>query len=367
MTRGAPKGLWPAVTTIQQVAFSRLRIYEHYDQDVGLREALTGFHHQWWGELGGSLRRLDDCLPDLDDAERQLTDLMGAELAGNYLEELRALAAAAGLDRIPMVGTPPAVITGYLPSGTAQAHRFLWALDKALLWEAAAGSRIGSMPAVVRPTFVSLASFGAPIPAVDTSIAGLDARWDPRTELLADARRRLRHETDLTSDAIELELARISRDGEYQFPDTSTQRSGIWRLDRDSEWVWWRIRRRWTYEQIAREWERLHPGDFRLQYRLDDDEARRWKVENPHEAGMLMVPAEAVGLVRKAVRTFARRARVDARFGPGRRGNGALSRPKGDQLALDSHRASRRARPPATRSRWEADTLPTELLPLASA
>ncbi len=324
-----PKGLWPAVTKIQQVGASRLRLYEHYDRDEGLREALLGLHREWWGELGGRLRRLDDCLPDLEDAERQLADLVGAQPARNYLGDLRALAVQVGLDRIPMVGTPPAVIAGYLPSGIAQAHRFLWGLDKALLWEAAAEG-IGSVPAVRRPTFVSLASFGAPIPAVDMSIAGTGACWNPRTELLADARRRLRNETELTREAIELELARISRAGGYSFPDTSTQRTGIWRLDRDAEWVWWRIRRRLTYEHIVREWQRLHPGDVRLQYRLDDDEARKWKAENPHEAGSLMAPAEAIGLVRKAVATFARRARVDVGTGPGRkRASGAQSRPGG--------------------------------------
>ena len=272
----APKGLWPAVTNIQRVAFSRLRLYEHYDRDDRLRDALVGFHGEWWTRLGRSLRRLDDCLPDLDDAERHLADLVGQGPAHDYFEALGALAAEAGLDRIPMVGTPPLVIAGYLPSGT-------------------------------------------PIPAVDTSIAGTDARWDPRTELRADARRRLRHEMNLTRETIEAELARIADDGGYQFPDTSTQRSGIWRLDRDAEWVWWRIRRRWTYEQIARAWERLHPGDFRLQYRLDDDEARQWKADNPLEAGSLMFPAEAVSLVRKAVTTFALRAQVHVMTRPGGR------------------------------------------------
>jgi hypothetical protein len=313
----APKGLWPALTNIQRVDFSRLRLYEHYDRDDRLRDALVGFHGEWWTRLGRSLRRLDDRLPDLDDAERQLADLVGPEPTHEYLGHLGALAAEAGLDRIPKVGTP--LIAGYLPSGLAQAHRFLWGLDKALLWEAASVAAKGSLSPVRRPTFVALASFGAPIPAVDMSIAETDAQWDPRTELLADARRRLRRETNLTRETIEAELTRIGAEGGYEFPDTSTQRSGIWRLDRDAEWVWWRIRRRWTYERIAREWQRLHPGDFRLQYRLDDDEARKWKADNPCEAGSLMVPAEAVGLVRKAVTTFAQRARVHVMTRPGGR------------------------------------------------
>ena len=199
----ASKGLWPAVTNIQRIGFSRLRLYELYDRDDRLRDALVGFHGEWWTRLGRSLRRLDDRLPDLEDAERQLADLVGPEPTHEYLGHLGALAAEAGLDRIPMVGTP--LIAGYRPSGLAQAHRFLWGLDKALLWEAAPAGITASLPAVGRPTFVALASFGAPIPAVDTSIAGTDARWDPRTELRADARRRLRHETNLTRETIEAE------------------------------------------------------------------------------------------------------------------------------------------------------------------
>ncbi len=321
MTRRAPKGLWPAVTETVQVAGLRVRLYEHYDRDDRLREALAEFHAESWAPLAPGLRRLSDCLPDLDDAESLLVESVDPRRGLDYLVALRALAAEAGLDRIPMFGTPPVVIAGYLPSGTAQAHRFLWHLDKALLWEAAAAGIKGSPPPVRRPTFVTLASFGAGVPAVDTSIAGTDARWDPRTEVPADARRRLRNETSLAPETIEAELTRIGEDGGYRFPDTSTQRGGIWRLERDAEWVWWRIRRRWTYEQIAREWERLHPGDIRLQYRLDDDVAREWEAANPSEARTLAAPVEAVSLVRKAVTTFARRAGVDVRTGPGRRAN----------------------------------------------
>jgi len=317
----APKGLWPAVTDIERVAFSRLRLYEHYDGDDQIRDALVQFHGEWWTRLVHSPRRLDDRLPDLDDGERQLADRVGPESAHDYLADLGALAAEAGLDRIPMIGTP--LIAGYLPSGVAQAHRFLWGLDKALLWEAAPVEAKASLPPVRRPTFVALDSFGASIRAVDTAIAGTAARWDPRAEHLADAQRRLRSETDLTREAIEAELIRIGEKGGYQFPDTSTQRSGIWRLDRDSEWTWWRIRWGWTYTRIAEEWERLHPGDLRLQPR-DDDFAREWDAKNAGELWRLEDPADAVRLVRKAVTTFAERARVDFRTGPGRRAGQGL-------------------------------------------
>jgi hypothetical protein len=339
MIERAPKGQWPAVTEIERVAFSRLRLYEHYDWDDRLNEALIGFHARWWGGLGRSLRRLYPCLPDMDDAEAQLAGLTDARPAHDYLAELGAIAAEAGLDRIPMVGTPPVVYVGYLPSGIAQAHRFLWDLDKALMWEAAPVRAKGSLPPVGRPTFVALASFGTPIAAVDTSIAGTDARWNPRTELRADARRRLRNETDLARETIENELARIADEAAYQFPDTSTQRSGIWRLDRDAQWVWWRIRLRWTYEQIVRVWQRRHPGDFRLQYRLDDDEARKWKAENPAEAGILVAPTQAVGLVRKAVTTFAHRAQVNVKTGPGRRA-GRAKRDSATAARTSDHRPS---------------------------
>jgi hypothetical protein len=305
------------VTATERVAFSRLRLYEHYDRDEELREALLRFHGYWWTKFGRALRRLDDCLPDLDDAERELADLVGAVTAHAYLGDLGILAAEAGLDRIPMVGPPPAAVAGYLPSGIGQAHRFVWQLDKALAWEAAGPKALSR--AVRRPSFVALASFGTPIPAVDTSIAGTTARWDPRTELLRDARHRLLSETDLASETIRAELARIGEDGGYEFPDTSTQRRGIWRLDRDALWTWWRIRWGWTYAQIAEEWERLHPGDHRLEPRADVF-AQEWEAMNPGELGSLVAPADANRLVRKAVTTFAERARVDFRTAPSRRG-----------------------------------------------
>ena len=308
------------MTDIERVAFTRLRLYEHYDRDKRIGEALNEFHGAWWSRLGPGLRRLDDCLPDLDDAQERLAELVGEQPAYDYLGELTAFAAEIGLARIPMVGTPPVVIVGYLPSGTAQAHRFLWHLDKALMREAAP-IRVSVRP-VARPTFVALARFGTPIPTVNMSIAGTDAQWDPRTEVLADARRRLRVETNLARETIETELARIADEGEYQFPDTSTQRSGIWRLDRDAHWTWWRLRWGWTYAQIAEEWERLHPGDHRLQSQADDF-ARDWEAKNPGEMGSLENPADAGRMVRKAVTTFAQRARVDVRTGPGRRGGRA--------------------------------------------
>ncbi len=48
-----------------------------------------------------------------------------------------------------------------------------------------------------------------------------DPGLDPRTELLVDARRRLGRETNLSSAAIETEIARILREGRYRLPDTS--------------------------------------------------------------------------------------------------------------------------------------------------
>jgi hypothetical protein len=318
MSQSAPKGLWPAVTAIERVGFLRLRLYEHYDRDADLRDRLMQLQPAWWGWHGRSLARLSDCLLDLDDAEQLLAGRVGVNDARDYLAAIRALAAEVGLDRIPMVGTPPEILTGYLPSGVAQVHRYLWHLYNRLPREGAPPDANERFLRIPRPSFVALASFGAPIPVVDMSIAGTSARWDPRTELRVDARPRLRKETGLASEAIEAELTRIADQGGYEFPDTATQRSGIWRLDRDAQWVWWRIRRRWTYEQIAREWQRLHSDDFRMQYRLADKVSRRWKAEHPQEAGTLLATREAVGMVRKAVTTFARRAQVNVVTGPGR-------------------------------------------------
>jgi hypothetical protein len=118
MTRRAPKGLWPAVTSIERVGFSRLRVYEHYGRDDAIAEALTRFHDEWWSRLGPSLGHSDPFLLDVDDPQRELGDLVGTSAARDYLRELVALATDVGLDRIPKVGQPRLVTAGYLPSGT---------------------------------------------------------------------------------------------------------------------------------------------------------------------------------------------------------------------------------------------------------
>jgi hypothetical protein len=293
----------------------RWRLYRLYDRDVSIGETLHRLHREWWTDLGPGLRRLDGCLPDLDDPVQLLSEQIDEALAYGYLAELRAFATEVGLDRIPMLGAPLFERLGYLPSGLAQVSRYLWHLDKALLWEAGDGrfARASGSPGVERPTFESLASFGTPIPGVHTRIATTDARWDPRAELLVDARCRLGRETSLASAAIEAEIARIIGEGSYRLPDTSR------RLERDVEWIWWRLRHRWTYERIVREWEAIHPGDWRPQYRLDDEEARQWAMDHPGERAGLEIMTDGVRMVRKAVTTFAHRAQLDVRTGPGRR------------------------------------------------
>lgn len=241
-----------------------------------------------------------------------LTRAINNEAAASaYLRDLKALGEEAGLDRIPLVGTPLVVIVGYLPSGIAQAHRFLWHLDISLRGEQAVNDSPTLPPPMPRPTFAWLASFGTPVRDVELSVAGTVARWDPRAETLADARSRLRKDPNLCRETIDRELNRIADEGGYHFPDTSL------RLGRDAQWTWWRIARRWTYAQIAREWERLHPGAIRLQAQADDH-AREWEVRNPTSAWTLTEPRDAVAHVRKAITVFARRARVDAKTGPGR-------------------------------------------------
>jgi len=319
-----PKGVLPAVTRVEWVAFLRLRLYALYDGDTTVYDNLVRFHSEWWNDIGTALRRLDDCLPDLRDADHRLADHIGSDKAGGYLSGLRTLAAELGLERFGAIGTPPVTIVGYLPSGLAQSHRFLWHLDKALLWEGQKGGseRVGRP--VIRPTFVMLAAFGTPIRQVDTRIAGTGYAWDPREETRVDARRRIRRSTTLAPGSIEAELERIAQEGAYLFPDQSSQRGGIYRLERDAQWVWWRLRRRWTYERIAREWDWLHAGDIRLQLQTRADEpdetARRFESENPGVAGEMTIPAQATSQIRKAVTTFAARAAVNAATGPGRLG-----------------------------------------------
>ena len=315
MTLRPAKGILLALTDIERADFLRLRLYVHYDRDDELQAALIRYHRDWWDDLGPGLRRLDDCLPDLDDALGLLVDTIASRRVPDYFRALVALAEETGLGRIPAVGRPPVTAVGYLPSGLAQAHRFLWHLDKALLYEAAPPNPRLSAEPIPRPTFVGLNSFGPPVPAVDTAIRGSDARWDPRSETRAVARHRLRAETSLSSEQIEGELDRIAADGDYSFPDTPTERNGISRLERDAEWTWWRIRHRWTYRRIAEEWDRLHPRDVQLQVQQD----RKLTREETREPWYMTNPTEAVGLVRKAVGTFARRARIRVDTGPGRR------------------------------------------------
>lgn len=316
MSEATPKGLWPAVTDIERLGGHRLRLYRMYDRDRALSNAITRLFSEWWVKFGPAFRRLDDCLPDLNEAMSTLENRVGVDNGRAYLHALHALGQEVGFDRIPMVGTPPVVVAGYLPSGMAQLHRYLWHLDKALLFEAAPADFKEPSLAVHRPRFVGLASFATPVPAVDGTIAGTQARWDPRAELLADARRRLPQVTGLPQTVVDRELRRIAAVGGYQFPDTSTKRSGVFRMDRDTLWAFWRIRHRWTYEGIAREWDRRHPGDIRLQVRQDDAVSP----EEASEPWLMTAPEAAVGLIRKAVTTFASRARIDVRTGPGPRG-----------------------------------------------
>lgn len=317
------RGSQLAVTATEQVAGLRLRLYILYDDDVELRAAIEDFHEVWWARFGPQLRRLEEYLPNVDVAEQLLSVTIGAQFAAEYFQAIGSLAARSGLDRLPAVGSPPSRGFGtvrasgaegdYIPSGTAQIQKYLWHLDKAKLWEAA--ERNGSVPPgrVLRPTFAWLASFGTVVPKVDTSIAGTAAQWDPRVETLVDARRRLRRETPASGSVAEAEIERIVTDGKFIIPDTSSN------LGRDACFLWWRIRYRLTYRQIAAKSMRDLPGLLSPPTFADDPETRSWNLEHPEEARRQGTPEEAIDQVRKAVRIFARRARVDRSTVPGRR------------------------------------------------
>lgn len=305
---GAPKGAWPATTRLERIGSHRLRLYRLYDDDAECVGELEAFHRSWgpWARHG--LRGPDeDCLPDLPDATEVLVARIGECEAAAYLTELGALATELGLARIPAVGDPLPIPLGYLQSGVAQAHRYVVKLDQALRAEQAVpalvrlGHDLETATALAaaespRPTFTRLASFGAGIPDVDTSITA-DASWDPRTELFSSARRRLRRETKLSGREIDARLRRIVDSGAYLLPDTSPH------MDRDAQWAWWRIRHRWTYPRIAGEWLRLHP---------DED----WELQPPPDALPVNHPKH-VSLVERAIARFARKASIDVVTGPG--------------------------------------------------
>jgi hypothetical protein len=306
---GSPKGAWPAATRLEQIAFHRLRLYRLYDDDAECIGEIQAFHRSWGPQVLLGLRGLDEnCLPDLDDADSVVAARIGEPEAAAYLSQLGTLAAKLGLGRIPAVGDPKPIPLGYLPSGVAQAHRYLIQLVRALRAEQAIpelmelGHHQATATALAaagppRPTFTSLASFGAGIPEVDISITA-ETCWDPRTELLSSARRRLRRQTTLSGAAIDARLRRIIDSGGYLLPDTSS------RMDRDAQWVWWRIRHRWTYARIADEWLRLHPEEV-------------WELEPPPDALPVNHPKH-LSLVERAVARFAKKAQVDVVTGPGR-------------------------------------------------
>lgn len=317
LKRLAPKGLWLAVTNVERIGGLRLRIYLHYDLDPQVSDLLTTFHSMWWDSFGAQLRRSDDCLPDAPDAIQSFADMVGDVTAAAYISGLRNLAARVGLNRIPAVGSG-VVQAGYLPSGVAQAHRYIWRLDKALLWERAPQELKRGIGPIERPSFRKLASFATPVPQVDTGIHRSAGSWDPRSETRASARARLPRDTTLSVGAVEAELNRIASEGGYSFPDTSTMRGGIYRLERDAQWVWWRIRQGWTYTRIAAEWTRIHPGDIRLQGPRDDEHARAWERDHPSEHPSPDA-RDAAPHVRRAVTAFALKAVLDVRTGPGRK------------------------------------------------
>jgi hypothetical protein len=305
------------------VAGLRLRLYILFDDDVQLRDALEHFHGVWWARFGPQLRRLEEYIPDVDGAEQLLSATIGAQSAADYFQAIGSLAARSGLDRLPAVGSPPGrgfdtvrasgAEADYVPSGTAQIQKYLWHLDKAKLWEAAERNEPLPSDRVLRPTFAWLASFGTVVPGVDTSIADTKVRWDPRLETLAAARRRLRREAPMSGSVAEAELERIVEDGKFILPDTSSN------LGRDAWFVWWRIRGRLTYEQIAAKSMSDLPGLLSPPTFAGDSEVRSWNREHPEEATPDMKPREAIDQVRKAVRTFARLAGVDVSTAPGRR------------------------------------------------
>ncbi len=153
---------------------------------------------------------------------------------------------------------------------------------------------------------------------MDSRVHGSAASWDPRLETLSEARARLRRDTVLSVGALEAELHRIASEGDYSFPDTSTNQGDIYRLERDAQWVWWRIRHGWTYRQVAAEWTRIHPGDIRLQGPRDDLDARAWERDHPSEHPSPDA-RDAAPHVRRAVAVFARKAVLDVQTGPGRK------------------------------------------------
>jgi hypothetical protein len=194
----------------------------------------------------------------------------------------------------------------YQRSGVAQAHAYLWYLDKHRL--------PGRAPA---PSWTALASFGASVPDVDMRIGPTGASWDPRTELLSDARRRLVADVGIDPDVVERELIRIVDQGGYRLPDTRSGGGAIDNLDRAARWTFRRLRTLDSYRAIAEGWEADHPGNILSRPR--DPEARRWDAEHPDETGPAFDPTMATDIVRKAIEQFAQNAEVDVRTSRGRR------------------------------------------------
>lgn len=257
----------PALTSEQERGFLRWAYLERYDADPDFGQALVALYDRWTADIGELPFNWWELSSRAVYGEAALAaghaPPAGHEAIARYVDEVEELARRFGLDQITGDGASSR------PSlGVGLIHE--WCRFRQ--WQAARGREwgpedfstghgfggwepdIGEL--VRRETWLVEGPDGR-VAIVDedrrpTIHVSFDDVWDPRRERLRDARRRL---VRRATQAIKAELDRLAAEAEakgYRFLDTAPN------LQRDLDWLFWRVRAGLTYGQILERESELH-------------------------------------------------------------------------------------------------------------
>lgn len=257
----------PAITPEQERGFLRWAYLERYDDDPEFGQALVALYDRWTADIGELPFNWWELSSRAVFGEAALAagyaPPAGHEAIARYVEEVEELARRFGLDRMTDDGA------GSTPSlGVGLIHE--WCRFRQ--WEAVRGRELGpkefrtghgfggwepDIGELVRRETWLVPGPDGPVAIVDEHRrpivhVSFDDVWDPRRERLRDARLRLFRRA---RQAIEAELGRLAAEAEakgYRFRDTAPK------LQRDLDWLFWRVRVGLTYRQIVEREVELH-------------------------------------------------------------------------------------------------------------